>query len=333
MKKNYLLICIFVPFIVSCSSGNNLNTNVIATNSSENKTQDKNDLINKPGENIEPGKLVTQPADNVEPGKLVTKPDDNVEPGKLVTKPDDNVEPGKLVTQPGENVEPGKLVTQPGENVEPGKIVDIKNSIGFTDISFTGGKNQVVLKVNFSEFRIASILSEDSDIESLDFSIKMDNSTEKSVKVEKNNFRNQKSFTLKLKDLKDLNNLTVMISAKDINNQSISQQELINEEVKGNKSKEVSFSRTKKNDNSSSTNNGNSSSNSSSTNNSSGSSNNSSSQSSSSTSSNSSSNNSSQTGNNGNSTTNGNSSSNSSSSSNSNSSSNGNSSGNNGKNK
>ena len=69
----------------------------------------------------------------------------------------------------------------------------------------------------------------------------MDEIYKKTIKIDKECFRNQKSFIIKIKGLKNLKSLNVYISAKDGNNKTISEKQLINEEVKGNRSLDTSF--------------------------------------------------------------------------------------------
>ncbi|MBC7473838.1 MAG: hypothetical protein H7263_06060 [Candidatus Sericytochromatia bacterium] len=230
MKKNQILIYLLAPFIVSCGTNSNINTK-----------SEKDQSIIFTINSGEDSSLVDKPGENTDPTKLVTTPGGNIDPTKLVTKPGENIDPTKLVTTPGGNIDPTKLVTTPGGNIDPTKLVIVNNGKGFSDILFSEGSNEVTLRVNFTEFKVLSLISEDLQTEYLEISLTMDEIYKKTIKIDKECFRNQKSFIIKIKGLKNLKSLNVYISAKDGNNKTISEKQLINEEVKGNRSLDTSF--------------------------------------------------------------------------------------------
>jgi hypothetical protein len=174
-----------------------------------------------------------------------------------------------LVTKPAENVDP--LVTKPGENIDPEKITSVTNGQGFTNITFSQGINQVNINISLSEFKILAIESETDFVQTIDILIKMNKKSNKIVSINRDVFEYQNNLLISIKGLKDLDNLTIELIGKNKDSEIISNKEVMNESLKGNKSINDTFykglSKSNVNSNSNSTNNSNVNSNSNSTNN------------------------------------------------------------------
>ncbi|MFN8575434.1 MAG: hypothetical protein U0354_01120 [Candidatus Sericytochromatia bacterium] len=240
MKKiSYLLLSSLLIYSCATPSTNNVsnkqeNTKSIKDNTLVNKPIDNNDpLVSKPTTNKDTNTLVNKPIDNNDP--LVSKPTTNKDPNTLVSKPTDNNDP--LVSKPIDNSDPNNLINTTEQIIDPNKV-NFTKSKGFNQINFNEGNYEVNLNVDLTEFSIFRVLanSDKQNTSYLDINVKIDKRYNNKFKVDKDDFINENNLTINIKGLKLSSNLYVDISAKDSNNKTIVQKELINEQIKDNKS-------------------------------------------------------------------------------------------------
>lgn len=257
--KKYILASLLISLLTSCASGIATNPDNKLTISNNEDSVNYSTSENKPTKDSASEKLLdkSSDADARADNKVITEKQNQIDINEsndlilkntenrsgLVSKPAENIDPDKLVSSPAENIDPSKLVTTPGENIDPGKIVSVIKNKGLTYINFKDGDNQITIKVNFSEFTILSTLASDNETHSLELSLNIDNKLTQTVNIEKQYFENQKSVTIKITGLKDIDNFNVNIAAKDKNNKVITDKQIMNEPVKGNQTKDVNLAK------------------------------------------------------------------------------------------
>ncbi|MFN8575466.1 MAG: hypothetical protein U0354_01290 [Candidatus Sericytochromatia bacterium] len=144
-----------------------------------------------------------------------------------------------LVTKPTDNSDP--LVTKPSDNTDPDKITSVVSGIGYTNITFAQGINEVNLNVTLSEFKIASTIDETELAETIDVIITINSNPNKNIQLNKDVFFAQSKLIINIKGLKDLEHLKVRLVAKNKDSKVISDKEVMNSPLKGNKAIDTSF--------------------------------------------------------------------------------------------
>jgi cytoskeletal protein CcmA (bactofilin family) len=170
-----------------------------------------------------------------------TEPEMSVSSNSLVSKPAGNLDPNKLVSKPAGNLDPNKLVSKPAGNLDPKKFVIVKNN-GYANITLDEkGGYELHIVFSLTDFNIKSSNLIDSS-ESIEIKVNIDG-VEKIFSVEKELFKNQKSFSIFVNGVTEYSDIKVNIALKDNKGNSVLEKEFIENKVSENKSVSLKLSK------------------------------------------------------------------------------------------
>lgn len=174
-------------------------------------------------------------------GTLNSKSEQAINSNSLVSKPSGNLDPNNLVSKPSGNLDPNSLVAKPAGNLDPKKFVIVKNN-GYANITLDEkGGYELHIVFSLTDFNIkSSNLIETS--ESIEIKVNIDGA-EKIFNVEKELFKDQKTFSIFVNGVTQYSNIKLNISLKDSKGESVLEKEIIEKNISENKSLSLKLSK------------------------------------------------------------------------------------------
>ncbi|MFN4149496.1 MAG: hypothetical protein ACK4IX_01000 [Candidatus Sericytochromatia bacterium] len=174
-------------------------------------------------------------------GTLNSKSEQSINSNSIVSKPSGNLDPNNLVSKPSGNLDPNNLVAKPAGNLDPKKFVIVKNN-GYANITLdTKGGYELHIVLSLTDFNIkASTIIDTSEVMEIKLNI---DGVEKIFSVEKELFKDQKTFSIFVNGVTQYSDIKVNVALKDNKGNSVLEKEIIEKKVSENKSVSLKLSK------------------------------------------------------------------------------------------